>query len=42
MVDLGADIIGQRALFKTELPHLAGAGVYQTVLQLKGNKLAAW
>jgi hypothetical protein len=26
VVDPGADLLGQRAAFKTELPHLAGGG----------------
>jgi hypothetical protein len=32
--------LGQRAAFKTELPHLAGGGGDQTELQLKGNTAA--
>jgi hypothetical protein len=34
--------LGQRAAFKTELPHLAGVVADQTELQLKGNAVAAW
>jgi hypothetical protein len=37
MVDAGDDIIGQRAVFKTELSHLARGGADQT-----GNTAAAW
>jgi hypothetical protein len=36
-VDPRADLLGQRAAFKTKLPHLAGGGAYQTKLQLKDN-----
>jgi hypothetical protein len=32
----------QRAVFKTELPYLAGEGDDQTEFQLKGNIAAAW
>jgi hypothetical protein len=30
------------AVFKTELPHIAGGVADQTELQLKGNAAAAW
>jgi hypothetical protein len=40
-VDPGADLMGQRAVLKTDLPHLAGEGADQTELQLKGNSAAA-
>jgi hypothetical protein len=36
-VDLGAYLVGQRAVFKTKLLHLAGGGADQTELRLKGN-----
>jgi hypothetical protein len=39
MVDPRADLLGQRAAFQTELPHLAGGGADQTELQLKGKQL---
>jgi hypothetical protein len=42
VVDPGADLVGQRAAFKTELPHLAGEGADQTELKLKGNTSATW
>jgi hypothetical protein len=42
VVDPGADLIGQRAVFKTELPHLAGGGADQTELQLKENAVPTW
>jgi hypothetical protein len=42
VVDPGADLMGQRAAFKTELPKLAGGGADQMELQLKGNAAAAW
>jgi hypothetical protein len=42
VVDPSADLMGQRAVFKTELPHLPGGGAEQTELQLKGNAAAAW
>jgi hypothetical protein len=32
VVDPRADLVGQRAVFKTELPHLAGGGADQTEL----------
>jgi hypothetical protein len=38
----GADLMGQRAAFKSELPHLAGGGADQIELQLKHNTAAAW
>jgi hypothetical protein len=34
--------MGQKAVFKIELPYLAGGGADQTQLQLKGNTAAAW
>jgi hypothetical protein len=39
VVDPGADLVGQRLAFKTELLHLARGGADQTELQLqlKGN-----
>jgi hypothetical protein len=40
VVDLIATLMGQRTAFKTELPHLAGQGDYQTEL-LKSNAAAA-
>jgi hypothetical protein len=42
VVDPRADLVGQRATFKTELPHLAGGGADKTELQLKGNEAATW
>jgi hypothetical protein len=42
VVDPGADLLGQTAVFKTELPYLAEGGDDQTELQLKGNAAAAW
>jgi hypothetical protein len=41
-VDSGAGLMGQRTVFKTELPHLARGGADQTELQLKDNAVAAW
>jgi hypothetical protein len=32
VVDTGADFMGQRAVFKTEMPHLAAGGTDQTEL----------
>jgi hypothetical protein len=37
VVDPRADLMRQRAAFKTELPHLARGGDEQTELRLKGN-----
>jgi hypothetical protein len=42
VVDLRADLIGQRAPFKTELLHLAGGRIDQTELHIKGKAVAAW
>jgi hypothetical protein len=42
MVDPGADITGQMAAFKTELPHDVGGFADQIELQLKGNTSATW
>jgi hypothetical protein len=41
VVDPRTDVLGQRAAFKTELPHFAGGGADQTELQLTGNSAAA-
>jgi hypothetical protein len=41
VVDHRTDLLGQKAVFKTELPHLDGEGADQTELQLKGNAAAA-
>jgi hypothetical protein len=42
VVNLRAGLMGQRAVFKIELPHLAGGRADQTKLQLKGNAAATW
>jgi hypothetical protein len=42
VVYLKADLVGQRAAFKTELPHLVGGVADQTELELKGNTATAW
>jgi hypothetical protein len=42
VVDPEADLVGQRAVFKTEFPHLAGGGAEQTELWLKSNAAATW
>jgi hypothetical protein len=42
VVDPGADHMGQRAAFKSELLHLAGGGADQTELQLKDKAATAW
>jgi hypothetical protein len=34
--------VGLRAVFKTELYHLAGGGADEPELQLYGNATAAW
>jgi hypothetical protein len=36
-VDSRADLLNERAAFKTELPHLAREGADQTELQLRNN-----
>jgi hypothetical protein len=39
----GAGLMGWRAEFKTELPHLAkGVVVDKTELRVKGNSTATW
>jgi hypothetical protein len=42
VVDPGSDLLEQKTVFKTELPHLARGGANQTELQLKDNTAAAW
>jgi hypothetical protein len=42
MMDPRADLMGQRAAFKTELPHLYGRGANQTELLLNGTTAATW
>jgi hypothetical protein len=42
VLDPGADLMGQRAAFKTELTSLVGGGADQTELQLKDNAAATW
>jgi hypothetical protein len=42
VVDSRDDLVGQRAVFKTELPHLVVGRADQIELQLKGNAAAAW
>jgi hypothetical protein len=42
VVDPRADLVGKRAVFKTEFPHLAGGGADQTESQVKGNAAATW
>jgi hypothetical protein len=37
-----AVLLGQRAVFKTELSHLAWGGADQTELQPQGNSAATW
>jgi hypothetical protein len=38
----GADLMGDRAALKTELPHLTGGETDQTELSLKSNAAATW
>jgi hypothetical protein len=42
VVDPRADLLGQKAAYKTELTHLAGGGANETELKLKGNPAVAW
>jgi hypothetical protein len=42
VVDLGADLLGQRALFKTEFPHFGAGRTDQTKLHLKSNTAVSW
>jgi hypothetical protein len=39
-VDPRAGLVGQMAVYKTELPHIAEGGADQTELQIKGNAAA--
>jgi hypothetical protein len=41
VVDPRDNLVGQRAVFKTELPHLARGVADRTELQLKSNTAAA-
>jgi hypothetical protein len=40
VVDPEADLVGQRALLKTELSHCAGGGADQTEFQLRATHLS--
>jgi hypothetical protein len=42
VTDPGADLVGQMAVFQTELSHLTREGANQTQLQVKGNAAATW
>jgi hypothetical protein len=42
VLDPGAALLGQRAVLKTELPHLTGGGANQTELYLEGKASATW